>query len=81
MDFGPLFKAKLVNEGLDFDLLNHCTKLDNLSHYSATAITRSQMFLVLLMHVRSHLNDSLFWGYTKNPVTCPCYNIRAIRGA
>ena len=64
-DFGAPFRAKPVNEDVDFDLLNHCTKSGNLPYFSATAVTCSQMFVVLLMHVRSHLSDPPLPGVTQ----------------
>ena len=48
-----------------FDLLNQWSISGNLPHFSATAITCSQMFVVLLMRVRSQLNDPPLPGVTQ----------------
>ena len=64
-DFGAPFKANALTDAPQFDRLNHSTNYWSFPLFFATAMTCSQIFVLLLMQLLSHLKDPPFPGETQ----------------
>ena len=60
IDFGAPFKTNAFTDAPHFDRLNHSTNCWSFPLFSATAMTCSQIFVLLLMQLLSHLKDPSF---------------------